>query len=140
MIAMRQPALTLAVLAALGCNSGETPQPAFGDLYPVRGVVKRGGQPVKGGVVQFTPNPDRPEFLINSLVGDDGTFTLTTVRMTDKQGERKTGAPAGAYKVTYTPPINDQTAGGQSTSIEYPKPVTVTAGENDLPIELPAKK
>ena len=85
---------------------------------PGQGGGKRDGQPVKGGVVQFTPDPDKPEFLINSEVGADGMYTLSTVRTTDSKGERKTGAPAGAYKVTYTPSLGDQTAGGQTGPVK----------------------
>jgi hypothetical protein len=121
-----------------GCDNGR-PQPEFDTLHPVKGVVKRGGQPVKGGLLQFTPEPNKPEFLINSVVGDDGTYTLTTVRTTDKSGERRTGAPAGTYKVTYTPPLADQTAGGLVIPVDLPSTVTVNAGENNLPIELGKK-
>lgn len=133
-------ALALAVSAAalLGCGSGAS-QPNFPDLHPVKGVVKRGGQPAARGTVQFAADPANPDFLINSEVGDDGTFTLTTVRTTDSKGERKPGAPAGKYKVTYTPPLADQTAGGQINPIDAPAPATVAAGENNLTIELPKK-
>ncbi len=133
---------TLAALAftlLVGCGGGGTNQPNFPDLHPVKGVVKRSGQPVKGGAIQFNPDPPRPDFLINSEVGADGTFTLTTVRTTDSKGERKTGAPAGSYTVTYTPPLADQTAGGQINPIDLPKPVTVNAGNNDLTVDLPKK-
>ncbi|HEY1188491.1 MAG TPA: hypothetical protein VGE74_12640, partial [Gemmata sp.] len=105
--------LAFAALAAalLGCGKDPS-QPGFPDLHPVKGVVKRGGQPVSKGTVQFTPDPAKSDFLVNSEVGADGTFTLTTVRTTDSRGERKPGAPAGKYKVTFTPPLGDQTAGG----------------------------
>jgi hypothetical protein len=121
-----------------GCGQ-ESKQPTFPDLHEVKGVVKRAGEPVKGGAIQFTPDPNKPEFLINSEVGTDGTFTLTTVRTTDSKGERKTGAPAGKYKVTYTPPLGDQTAGAPMAPIDLPNPVTVNAGANNLPIDLPKK-
>lgn len=129
----------LAVGPLVGCGSGGKSQPDFPALGPVKGTVSRGGSPVKGGAVQFFPDPARPEFLINSEVGADGTYTLSTVRTTDSSGERKTGAPAGTYKVTYTPPLGDQTAGGAINPIELPKTFTVTAGNNDIPIELPKK-
>jgi hypothetical protein len=130
------PVLTALLLA--GCGGGN--QPAFPELYPVKGVVKCGGQPVVGGSVRFTPEPDRPEFLVNSEVGPDGTFSLTTVRTTDKSGERKPGAAAGSYRVTYMPPAGDQTTGGVSfTPVAAPATVTVAAQENDLSIELTKK-
>ena len=137
---MRTRTLVCALLAAgllSGCGSGK--QPDFPDLHPVKGVVKRDGQPVKGGSVQFTPDPDTPEFLINSEVGTDGAYTLSTVRTTDKKGERKPGAPAGKYKVTYTPPLSDQTAGGQLNPIELAQAATVSAGNNEIPLDLPKK-
>lgn len=137
---MRTPLFAAAVLWALsGCGGGSN-QPDFPDLNPVKGVVKRGGAPAKGGSVQFAPDPAKPEFMINSVVGDDGSFALSTVRSTDSKGERKPGAPAGTYKVTYTPPLGDQTADGHVHPVDAPKPVTVKAGDNDLVVELPAKK
>ena len=126
----------VALVAGCGQNSG---QPPFAELNPVKGVVNFGGQPVKGGAVQFIPDPASAEFLINSEVGNDGTFTLTTVRTTDTKGERKPGAPAGKYKVTYNPPLADQTTGATANPIELPTPITVNAGANDLMIDLPKK-
>ena len=123
---------------AIGCGGGSD-QPKFPDLNPTIGIVKRAGQPVKGGAVQFVPDPDRPEFLVNSEVGADGTYSLTTVRTTDKTGERKPGAPAGKFKVVYQPPLGDQTAGGQLTPINVPGPFEVKAGPNDILVELPKK-
>src|SRR5207247_8349562 len=95
--------------AVAGC--GGPKQPDFPDLNPVTGTLQRAGQPVSGGSVRFDPDPARPEFQTNSEVGADGTFTLSTVRTTDKTGERKRGAPVGTYRVTYMPPLADQTAG-----------------------------
>ena len=137
---MRKPLLALFLAAfALGCGKDGS-QPSFGDLHHVKGAVKQGGQPVRLGVVTFTLDPAKPEFHTNAIVGQDGSYSLTTVRTTDKSGERKTGAPAGTYKVTYVPDLSDQTAGGSQDSIAATKPVTVAAGENDIPIDLPAAK
>lgn len=130
--------LVFALGLLAGCGSDKK-QPDFPDLSPVKGVVKRDGQPVKGGAVRFTPDPDKPEFLINSEVGADGTFALTTVRTTDSKGERKPGAPPGKYKAAYTPPLGDQTAGGPTGAVEATKPVTVSAGNNEVTVELPKK-
>ncbi|MBY0514206.1 MAG: hypothetical protein K2P78_09890 [Gemmataceae bacterium] len=130
--------LSLAAALLAGCGGGKD-QPPFSDLHPVKGVVMRNGQPVKGGAVRFNPDPDRPGFLINSDVAADGTFNLSTVRTTDSQGERKPGAPAGNYKVTFIPPLGDQTAGGQVSAIDLPGTVTVEAKENNLTIDLPKK-
>lgn len=128
-------ATVLGLLVLAGCGGDN--QPPFPDLHPVKGVVKRGGQPVSGGGIRFDPDPARPEFIITSTVEPDGTFTLATIRTTDKSGERKPGAPAGKYKVTYMPPAGDQTAGGASFDpITAPGGVTVEAKENDLTVEL----
>jgi len=119
-------------------GGGGNGQPAFPDLAPVSGVVKRGGSPVSGGTLKFTPDPDTADFLTNSDVGTDGTFTLTTVRTTDKSGERKPGVAAGKYAVTYYPSAGDQTAG-------VPQPVTLPPvtvpkeGNKSLTLTLPKK-
>lgn len=140
---MQKPSIAgiVLLLAALlsGCGSGEREQPAFADLYSVKGVVKRDGKLVKGGAVMFFPDPDKNEFLINSEVGGDGSFSLTTVRTTDRSGERRPGAPAGQYKVNYVPPMGDQLAGGQGTPIELPASVVVEAKDNSLELIVPRK-
>ncbi|MCE9566526.1 MAG: hypothetical protein K8U57_31265 [Planctomycetes bacterium] len=134
----RNSTVLLLILLSAGCGT-ETTQPTFADLHSVTGVVKWGGRPANGGSIQFNPDPTTLEFSTNSEVGADGTYSLTTVRTTDKSGERKSGAPAGKYKVTYTPPLTAQTAGGQPVFVELPTPVTVNAGTNDIPIELGKK-
>jgi len=122
-------------LVAGGCSK---PAAKFDDLHPVSGTVTVGGKAVSGGTIRFMPDPDKPDFLINSEVGTDGGFKLSTVRTNDKEGERKPGAPAGKYKVTYTFGIADQTAGNKDP-ITLPKEVTVEAKDNNLKIDLPAK-
>jgi len=128
--------LLAGLVLLVGCKAKNQPQ--FGDLFPVTGTVLASGKAVSGGVVRFAPDPDKPDFLINSEVGSDGRFKLSTVRTTDTSGERKPGAPAGNYKVTYTPSVTDQTA-GYKQPVTLPKAVTVEPKENDLKIELPAK-
>ena len=126
--------LALALATLLGCG-GRT-QPAFSDLSPVKGVVKRGGSPANGGVIQFIPESgDKGEFVINSEVASDGTYSLSTVRSTDSSGERRSGAPAGKYRVTYRPPLGDQAAGAPTGTYELPTPVTVQAGNTDIPLD-----
>lgn len=141
MIPFRQrtglPVLLLS-LALGGCGGAD--QPPFPELSPVKGVVKRGNDPVAGGDIKFTPEPDRPEFIVNSVVGADGTYSLTTVRTTDTRGERKPGAPAGNYKVTYIPPHNSKTSTKSFTPIDLKALVTVQAGANDIAIDLSAAK
>lgn len=126
-----------AVLLA-GCSGDGV---KFPDLHPAKGVVKRGNAPVSGGAVQLRP-PDGPgDYIISGVVGSDGTFTLATAHKDDKRGERKPGAPAGTYKATYMPPAGDQTASPVAGlgQVEVPTTLTVTAGENNLTIDLSKK-
>jgi len=136
--------LLAAVVAALGfaagCGDNRAPQPAFAELVPVSGVVNQGGKPASGGVVQFNPDPDKGEFIINSEIGTDGKFNLSTVRATDSQGERKPGAPPGKYKVVYRPALGNQASGGSVDPIDVPTPVTISKAEPDLKIDVPAAK
>lgn len=135
---MTRHALGLALVAALGCGGGST-QPPFGDLHPVKGVVKRNGQPVAGGSVRFTPDPDPGQFVVTATVGPDGMFTLATIRATDQSGEQKPGAAAGSYKVLFIPGAGSQAAGGYVEPVELPAPVAVKAGPNDLTVEVGKK-
>ncbi len=120
----------------IGC--GGTDGPAFPALVTIKGIVKRNGAPVSGGVLKFTPEPDTPEFLSNAEVSSDGAFAISTVRTTDKSGERKSGLPAGKYKVTYLPPLGDQTAGGTAKPVDLPATI-ISAEKADLIFELPKK-
>ena len=120
----------------IGCGSGEGP--AFPALVSVKGVVKRSGWPVSGGVLKFTPEPDTPEFLANAEVGSDGAFIVSTVRTTDKAGERKSGLSAGKYRVIYLPPLGDQTAGASPKPVELP-PISISGERADLVFELPKR-
>ena len=126
--------LVLVCGSTLGCSSG-VKQPAFDDLHPVSGKLVKAGSPVGGGMVRFTPSPEKPEFIVNSLVEADGSFKLTTVRTTDTRGERRPGAPAGEYVVVYMPPVVDQTVAHQDP-VTLPSKVTVEAKDNQLTIDL----
>lgn len=127
-----------AVLFVCGCGGGKD-QPAFGDLVPVAGVVLRSGKPVSGGVLEFNPEPKKDDFMINSEVGADGSFTLTTVRLTDSSGERKPGVSPGKYRVVYRPPLGDQTESGTEL-VALPGLVGVDKAMTDLKIELPKRR
>jgi hypothetical protein len=133
-LARLAPIAIALLVGCAGCRDSAA-QPSFGELHPVHGTVVKEGKPVTGGVVQFAPIPDKPEFLINSEVGPDGAFDLSTVRTTDTQGERKPGAVAGQYRVTYSPPAGDQIHGFEPP-ITLTDPVTVEPKANDLKIEL----
>ena len=131
-------ALPLAYL--LGCGGGESFPTA-----PTSGKVMLGGQPVKGGSIQFSPvataegkSPGKPG---SAIVNEDGTFTLSTYGNDD-------GAVVGKHTVTYTPPSIDAAEepadGGHAEQKKSPyegltpkqKEVDVKEGKNEFTIDL----
>jgi hypothetical protein len=135
---MRRTLLILWAAAVFAGCSDRGDQPEFPELHPVTGVVTRSGAPVSGGVVQFQRQPATQEFLVNGVVGPDGAFSLSTVRTTDSRGERRDGAPAGEYRVTYLPEMLDQTA-APPDPITLQELQTVASTDNTLSIELPGQ-
>jgi hypothetical protein len=131
---LRWAASVAAVLVLSGCGGPKGPD--FGTLHPVKGIVTKGGQAVSGGVVQFARDPEQSEFLINSEVSAAGQFNLTTVRTTDSSGERKSGVAAGTYRITYFPPVVDQTTGFLEPVL-LPQPISIAGPAEELKIELP---
>ncbi|QDU31020.1 hypothetical protein ETAA8_61730 [Anatilimnocola aggregata] len=125
--------LLVLVGICVGCG---TSQPSFEPLKPASGKVMQGGKPLAGGVVRFMPVPDRAEFIINSLVDENGQFALTTVRTTDTHGERREGAPIGTYKVEYAPLVVDQTVANQEPVI-LPAQVTIEENDNTFLLDVP---
>ncbi|QDU31022.1 hypothetical protein ETAA8_61750 [Anatilimnocola aggregata] len=121
-----------------GCGNGVA-QPEFATLHPVSGKLVRAGAPVAGGSLRFVPLSDQPEFNFNSIVEEDGSFRLTTVRTTDTRGERRPGAPAGEYSVIYYPVVVDQTV-SNSEPVTLPQTVTIEANDNQIKLELPVDK
>ena len=128
------------VTSAIGCGGGSD-NPAVGT---VSGKVTHNGQPVNGGVVQFTPGQSggkgpagKPA---SGSVGADGTFKLSTYGDGD-------GAVIGKHKLNYAPPV---VAIDEKTHSEDSKPVVgpydglapskadaeVKAGDNKIDIEL----
>lgn len=127
-------AVGLGLVLLAGCTDAK-PQGDLPALHPVHGTVVRGGQPVKGGLVRYHAEPDDPDVVVNSEVGPDGTFTLQTMHAQSQK--RGAGAPAGTYRVTYFPPMGEQTQGGGTAApVEVPKKQTVQAGNNELTIDL----
>jgi hypothetical protein len=130
----------LAVMSILGltvlAGCGDKPKWDLPPLHPVKGSVSRGGAAVNGGVIQFRPEPDLPNIVVNAEVKPDGTFELKTLHaLSLKSGP---GAPAGNYRVMYLPPIiGDQNMA--APSVLLPKPYTIKEGPNDLAIDLGKK-
>jgi hypothetical protein len=115
----------LLVLSAAGCIKGSS----LPKTYPVTGsVVYKGGRPVAGGAIQFTPADT--SYSVTGDINDDGTFTLHTF----KDNEKTSGAPEGEYKVIVQPPIGPDQRG--VAAIPLPKPYKVEAKDNRFAIEV----
>jgi hypothetical protein len=129
--------LTLPVLL-VGCGNS--------NLTPVSGKVTYMGQPVKGGMLIFSPmaapeeqNPGKAAAA--EVSKDDGSYSLGTYQPGD-------GAQLGKHRVTYSPPEQVLTEQQRKDPryIAPPAPYTyltpktgqveVKAGENTLDIEL----
>lgn len=85
-------ALPCALPAALaGCVEGRP------ERVPVHGQVVVSGQPLPGGTIVFTPDPERGEDgpLSFAPIGPDGTYTL--------RSEQGPGASPGWHRVTIAP-------------------------------------
>ena len=128
--------LIVAFLAiVVGCNQG----PALPKTHSATGtVVYQGGQPMKGGSLQFNSAAD-PLLRVVGEIKDDGTFTLRTV----KEGSFTTGAPEGDYQVIVTPALVKDPASGLPFAhhgvppITLPTSIKLEAKENVLRLELP---
>ena len=135
---MRSALFALAVVCVVGCSND--PVVKWPDIHPAKGVVKAGGKAVSGGSLQLrAEDAALADFHLTADVGTDGTFNLATGNAQDKKNERKPGAPAGKFKVTYFAPQGDQTAGRPTLPVELPQPISIKTGENELVIELPKK-
>jgi len=72
--------------------------------------------------------------VVNGEVRADGSFELQTLHA--RSEKKAKGAPAGTYRVTYFPPLADQTAGPPPAPVTPAQPQTIPAGSNELTIEL----
>jgi hypothetical protein len=83
---------------AVGCGGQISNMPP---TFSATGSVHyKGGTPVAGGAILFIPLTDNT-LSVSGEINDDGSFTLYTV----KGSEKTKGAPEGAYRVTVQPPI-----------------------------------
>jgi hypothetical protein len=132
---LRVSPVVLLMLAA-GC----TPAVVLPKTYPASGsVAYKGGQPMTGGSVHFV-SADDPLLRVMGTIGQDGSFTLTTVKDTAKAD----GAPEGTYRVLVQPPMvsdaRDKVPDGHKAMIptELPRTYKLEARENTgIKIELP---
>ena len=95
-VLIAQAVLVCAVIA-VGCDSGIK-------RVPAAGTVTLDGQPLKEGVLLFSPDPSKGN---NARVGcsgpiSNGKFNLTTAGMS--RADNGPGAPVGWFKVTYSHP------------------------------------
>ena len=93
------------------------------------GVVAKDGRPVVRGAIQFVGVGDT-SFPSIGEIGSDGTFALRT-NLAD--GRTLAGAVSGTYRVTIFPPAD---APLTEPLISPPQPYRVTAGDNQLTIQL----
>lgn len=138
------------ILGALsGCGGAVIAEPIvdYGDLQPVTGKVEFNGQPISDATVTLHPvtppvggNLPHPP---SGLVGEDGTFTISTFR--DKG--RGLGAPIGEYRITVSwfgslQGLSESQIDGLKEQLpaKYQHPVksgltvTVAPGANELPV------
>jgi hypothetical protein len=130
--------LPAGALLLVGCASSKLPK-----TYPAGGsVVYQGGQPMKGGSIQFRSTAD-PDLRVTGKIKEDGTFTLETM----KDRERAAGAPEGEYKVSIMQPLEGDHPALEGKHkgvppIELSAPYTVKAEKNEFKIvlDVPAPK
>jgi hypothetical protein len=125
--------LVAPVLGATGCSASKLPK-----TYPAVGTVYEGGQPLKGGSIQFLAT-GRPEVGVIGEIKSDGTFELRTI----KDNEQAKGAPEGEYHVTIRPALPPHLAHDVMAAqkgmpeIKLTATVKVEPKENTFKIELP---
>jgi hypothetical protein len=82
---------TKAITACCGCSRGPAP------TYPTKGrVVFADKSPLAGGNIEFAPQSGQIRTSARGVIGDDGTFVLTTFREGD-------GAIEGKHRVLIIP-------------------------------------
>ena len=85
-------------------------------VYPVSGVIKFNGEPMKGGgSIAFLPKESRPGKMPGGTILEDGTYKLTTYEPND-------GALPGEYRVAIT-----------QITVEEPESVLDGSGQRSKP-------
>lgn len=116
--------LLLSSLSLAGCQKQEE-MPA---THPASGkVAYKDGQPVTGGIVQFTSTAPDSVIFVNGEIDENGNFSLHTL----KGKTKASGAVEGQYEVTVLPP---QTPDHQQIMpVTLPGTYTIKPGENVFP-------
>jgi hypothetical protein len=136
------PWLAGLALAAAGCAKGPPAGAPLAQPYPVSGTVAfPGNQPLRGGIVTFTP----------AEIKAGGKIRYEGAGQVDAQGRYKVGlngdgagVPAGDYKVTIKPRDYQELRNSNSSSIprryrepsDTPLTVTVKEESNTFDFEL----
>jgi hypothetical protein len=122
--------LRFIVAAAISLTMSCQSSAGLPKTYPAAGQVQyKNGQPMKGGSVQFTTAEDNG-LRVSGLIGEDGRFSLTTLRDRAKAD----GAPEGDYRVLVLPPLQDDHKG--VPPIPAPGTYKVEAKDNQFQIKL----
>jgi hypothetical protein len=121
------------LLVVPGCNFAGLPR-----TFPVTGtVVYKGGEPVKGGSIEFRPIAESALRVVGQIE-ENGTFSLATL----KDNAKAAGAPEGEYRVLIIRPLRADPRGGLPDPhrgvppISLPKTYKVEAKDNNFKIEL----
>ncbi|MSR32039.1 MAG: hypothetical protein EXR99_11085 [Gemmataceae bacterium] len=122
---MRGFLLALCLLLVVGCGK---PAKELPTLHPVTGKVALKSKALADGEVYLRMEEDRPDLIINGLVGEDGAFEIST----NQNGKRTKGAPAGKYWVSFG------SSGGNNQPLIYAftSQLEVKAGPNQWDLEL----
>jgi hypothetical protein len=124
------------MLCATGCG------PA---LYPVGGkVTLANGTPLTAGMVVFESKDAQPPVTARGEIQPDGSYQLSTHRLGD-------GVPAGKYRALVAPRTDPNAVDGKAPPPPFDPRFTefgtsglefevTTAGPNDFPIKLGAKR
>lgn len=113
------PALIVVLFAAVGCGGSDGPT-----LYPVTGTVTKGGEPLAGVTVTFTPVDSGPSSA--GRTDDSGKFVLLSAT-------GKSGAVAGKHKVVLSPPSEASSETFNPTAMEAQRKAAAGAGRRGRP-------
>jgi hypothetical protein len=128
--------LCATLLLVTGCTGGG---PTLPRTHPAGGSLRyQDGKPAAGASIQFNSATD-PLLRIIGTAGDDGAFTLTTV----KDAAQADGAPEGDYKVIISLPLANDPRGNAPAGHKGVPPIVldktyrVEAKDNTFKIDLP---
>jgi hypothetical protein len=111
--------VAVVLLTAVGCGSNK--------VYPVKGMVKFEGQPLKGGgSISFVPLGKKEGKTAGGEIAQDGTYTL----MTHKTGD---GSMTGEFRVVITQVTEREPENTGDGEKRVGKPIEVVAKADRIP-------